>query len=293
MPRDSQFATMQNHDQAYILPFGISFCGHLILVAFLLLNPDLTPKKDYRSSVIDVSMVSLTDATSDAPAVQKRPKPISEAPKPKPPEAKPVVPEPQPQVAKPPEQADISIAPKPVKKKTSLKKKTFKSTKVVESAIKKIETKVEKERPNPVSEALSRLQQQVKEDEKSGRKPKVDGQTAQGSLAVGDGSASGRKRAELIDIYHVEVAYQIQKQWAFPDQLAGASVDNLEARLYFKVYPDGELRDITWDTRSGNTYLDDSAYKAIVKASPVSPHPKGIIEPYVIIGVRFGPKGLK
>jgi colicin import membrane protein len=296
---DSKFSTMENHDQAYSLAFGLSLLGHLILATFLILNPDLSAKKTFESTVIDVSMVNLTDMASDTPSDPKTTEPVNEAPKPKAPEEKPVLPKPEPEPApqpeakKPPAKADISIAPKTIKKKTSLKKKTFKPSTVVKSAIKKIEKRVETERPDPVSQALERLKKQVKQEEKTGHAISDDEKSAQGTLPAGEGGVSGRKRAELIDIYHVEVAYQIQKEWAFPDQLAGEALDNLEARLYFKVFPDGEIRDITWETRSGNSYLDDSAYKAIIKANPVSPHPKGIIEPYVIFGVRFGPKGVK
>jgi colicin import membrane protein len=57
--------------------------------------------------------------------------------------------------------------------------------------------------------------------------------------------------------------------------------------------PNGEIRDITFMDRSGNQYLDDSAYKAIAKSNPVAPHPTGIHESYVMVGITFGPEGLK
>jgi colicin import membrane protein len=59
------------------------------------------------------------------------------------------------------------------------------------------------------------------------------------------------------------------------------------------VMPDGEITDIRFTERSGNAYLDESAYRAIVKANPVSPHPTGIRTPYVTVGVRFTPEGIK
>jgi colicin import membrane protein len=73
-------------------------------------------------------------------------------------------------------------------------------------------------------------------------------------------------------LYRLEVAFQIQKNWAFNEQLAGDD-QSLVAAIVFKVMPDGEIRDIFFTDRSGNTYLDESAYKAIVKSNPVDSHP--------------------
>ena len=42
-----------------------------------------------------------------------------------------------------------------------------------------------------------------------------------------------------------------------------------------------------------NPYLDDSAYKAIVKSSPVKPHPPKLNRTYIEMGLRFTPEGLR
>ncbi len=111
--------------------------------------------------------------------------------------------------------------------------------------------------------------------------------------AIPGGSGADSKRAlELLDIYRIEVAYRIQKNWAFSEQLAGGRTD-LVAELAFTIMPDGEIRDIWFDKRSGNSYLDESAHKAILKSNPVRPHPKGIVRPVVTVGLRFTPKGVK
>ena len=97
---------------------------------------------------------------------------------------------------------------------------------------------------------------------------------------------------ELVDIYKIEVAFQVERHWAFSEQLAGEG-GALQASLVFRVLPSGDVTDIRFTERSGNTYLDDSAYKAIVKASPVSPHPEGVREPYVTVALRFTPQGIR
>jgi colicin import membrane protein len=77
----------------------------------------------------------------------------------------------------------------------------------------------------------------------------------------------------LIDLYRIEIAYQIQKNWAFNEQLAGDD-QSLVAAIVFKVMPDGEIRDVFFTDHSGNAYLDESAYKAIIKSNPVDSHPQ-------------------
>jgi len=53
----------------------------------------------------------------------------------------------------------------------------------------------------------------------------------------------------------------------------------------FKVLPNGEITDIRFTERSNNSYLDESAYKAIVKSSPVAPHPPAIKEGFVVVAI--------
>ena len=78
-----------------------------------------------------------------------------------------------------------------------------------------------------------------------------------------------RKELELIDIYRMEIAWRVQKNWAFPESLAGSKKD-LVVELAFTVLPNGEIRDVWFDKRSGNQYLDDSAKRAVLKANPKS-----------------------
>ena len=92
-------------------------------------------------------------------------------------------------------------------------------------------------------------------------------------------------------VYRVKIACQIQKNWAFSESLAGGQSD-LKAELAFKVMPDGKISDVWFDTRSGNAYFDESAYKAIMKSNPVSPHPEGLNMQFVTVGIRFNLHGI-
>jgi colicin import membrane protein len=284
---------MNNGMRPYWLPYLASFIGHVLLFSILIYSPDLKPKNDFMPSVIDVSMVTLKAASPAEKAAAETKAPEKE-PVAKPPEKKvetsvpraPTEPKPEPEVstAKP--------KPKPVKQKTSLKRKTFKPNQVVKRAIKKIEKDVANRSSDVKSKALERLRKQVNSEEASRSTTPKLGSAAPQSEGGGQKGATGRRRADLIDMYRIEIAYQIQEHWAFSEQLAG-NAGNIKASIVFKVLPSGEIIDIFFVDRSGNAYLDDSAYKAIVKANPVDPHPKGIIEPYVMVGLRFTPEGVR
>jgi colicin import membrane protein len=284
---------MNNGIRSYWLPYVASFFGHVLLFAVVIYSPDLHPKRDFMPSVIDVSMVTLKAASpaENAAPEAKAPEKKAEA---KPPEKKveTSVPKAPPEPKPEPEVSTAKPKPQPAKHKSSLKRKTFKPNRVVKRAVKKIEKDVAKSSSDVKSKALERLRKQVKSEEASRTTAPTLGSAAPQSEGGGQKGATGRRRAELIDMYRIEIAYQVQEHWAFSEQLAG-NVGKIKASLVFKVLPSGEIIDIFFVDRSGNAYLDDSAYKAIVKANPVDPHPKGIIEPYVMVGLNFTPEGVR
>lgn len=166
---------------------------------------------------------------------------------------------------------------------------------MIDHALTDVKKKVEKSETDSVSQALDRLKKKVEQTEsgrvQSGSADQVAAGAGGGGMPGGTGSG-GQRRLELIDLYKIEIAFQIERNWAFSQQLAG-DAPTLQVSLVFKVMPGGEITDIRYTERSGNSYLDESAYRAIVKANPVSPHPAGIRMPYVTMGVRFTPEGIR
>jgi TonB family protein len=65
------------------------------------------------------------------------------------------------------------------------------------------------------------------------------------------------------------------------------------ALVVIKIMPDGKITDIFFTQRSGNAYLDDTAYKTIMKSNPTKPFPEGLRFPYIEMGLRFTPEGLQ
>ena len=246
--------------------------------------------------MVNVSLVSLPSSGSDSAGAAVsvvKPKPVEKKP-PQKPAVKVPEPKPVPTVQKPPEA--VSLAPQKIKPKKSLKEKTLDRSKMIDSALERIEKKVEKTQTDSVASAIEQLKRKVAESEsqpQTGAGGGSSGQVGAGVAGSAGGSGIGGARVqESILIYQAEIQYQIQKNWAFSQQLAGDNIE-LEAILAIKVLRTGEIEDIWFDKKSGNAYLDDSAYKALVKSNPLPPLPKDYMRPYYKVGLRFGPKGLK
>ena len=101
------------------------------------------------------------------------------------------------------------------------------------------------------------------------------------------------RKVDMVDQYRIEVAYTINKNWAHEDQHRPGLRENKMTNIAFKIMPDGRIQDIVYVDRSGNLALDKSAYKAIVASSPVKPHPDGLKQPYVEMGLRFTDAGVR
>jgi colicin import membrane protein len=283
------------HSPSLALPFGISFLFHLVIIGVLIFVPEFGSRYRYRPGVVNVSLVSLPaagPASAGPPASVVTPKPVEQKP-PEKPAVKVPEPAPEPVVKKPPE--TVSLAPKPKKAKESLKQKTIDPEKMIDSAIERIEKKVEKTETDTVAAAIDQLKRKVAAGESQSGEGlgRPSGKAGTGAVGPAGGFGEGGARVqESILIYEAEIQYQIQKNWAFSQQLAGDNTQQ-EAILAIKVLRTGEIEDIWFDKKSGNTYLDESAYKAVVKSNPLPPLPKDYMHPFYKVGLRFGPKGLK
>jgi colicin import membrane protein len=282
--------------------FAVSLILHGIVIGAMIFLPAPSQGLKLPSGVVNVRLVSLPEsgggAQPSAPAVS----PAEPPPEPVAVKKAPIIPKPQ-EPETPREVAPI-LEPKPKEKpapekrpKVSLKEKTIDRQKVIESAIERIEKKVEEPKEDSVSTALERLRRKVAESE-TDREPPPSA-AAPGSGAAQEGPAgppgaggTGARAIRLIDIYRAEIAARVEKNWAYSPQIGGER-EGLQARLVFKVMPDGEIRDIEFTERSNNVYLDESAYRAIAKTNPAPPHPSGIQEKFVLVGIRFTPEGIR
>jgi colicin import membrane protein len=254
--------------------------GHLVFCLLFILLPKVALERNTPTRIINVQLVAPSAPILDsAPSVQSVPLPAA---------APVTVPAPEAAVstASKPKEA-VSLAPKEIEKKQSMKKKTYKRERLLESAIKKVEKRVEASKTDPKQAALDRIRSEL--EEKEAQKPVEGSATATATTGM---IGEGKTISDLQEIYIAEVAFNIQRNWAFSDQLAGGNT-NLYNEVVIKIQRNGAIGDVWFDRRSGNSHFDDSTYKAILKSSPLPPIPDGISGSSLTWGFRFKPEGLK
>jgi TonB family protein len=287
---------------------GLSVCAHALffLMSIWLVQfkvPYLTP------DVVQVDLVSFAPGEPGGPAVPEKapdpvptpassvdtvPEPVAPAPS-EPPVPDPPAPDPAPvSVLKP----DVGLKSKPKNlKELMAEKKDPPKPEPAETVPKKPAPappkKAEKpDKPEPdtqqqLARAMERLARTVEEQDQ----PSSASGTGTGPVSgSGTGDGSGRKGGTPLDFYKMVLQSAIQQNWVFNEMLAGLD-QNLEVRILIKILKNGEIRDISYETRSGNTYLDQSAKRAIQRANPLPALPKGMASYDVV--VIFTPKGLR
>jgi len=107
--------------------------------------------------------------------------------------------------------------------------------------------------------------------------------TAEGSLP-----ATSRGHSEMnmkMKVYYSVVWSMIKEKWALPEGILHG--DNIEAIIEAKILRNGSVSHLSFEKNSGNRYFDESAIKAIRKASPFPPLPEWLDERYIDLGIRF------
>ena len=165
--------------------------------------------------------------------------------------------------------------------KTSMKKKTIRTAAVQRSAVEKLKEKSGNSRPNPLKDRISALKSEVGNTDRK--------LTDRLATKTGGGRGSARDMAQ-IEVYQAEVAVRLKSNWVFSEKMAGQT-QGLESRLVMKILPDGSITEVWYEKRSGNSYLDESAYRTVMKSDPLPPLPEGY--PYYHLMVGFTPSGLK
>ncbi len=86
-------------------------------------------------------------------------------------------------------------------------------------------------------------------------------------------------------VYYSTIWSMIKGKWALPGGIVPD--DNIEAVLSVKILRDGVVTNLSFEKRSGNRYFDESAMRAIKKASPFPPLPEWIKAKNIEVGLRF------
>jgi colicin import membrane protein len=176
------------------------------------------------------------------------------------------------------------------KQKANVKKKLEQD---LAKAQKKQAEKIEKQRQTQLKNALARMKDSVASKENDAKGTNFDGNGGMATNragAGGGGGGGGIGEATPLTLYQMVIKSAIEQNWVFNDVMAGLDQD-LEVRIFIKILKSGDIRDISFETRSGNNYLDESAKKAIKRANPLPELPKGMFSYELVLG--FSPRGLK
>jgi len=290
---------MKAGEQPWLLVVTASLLAHVLLFAFVLFFPFPSASMsqfDHRE-VIEVDLAAI-DVQTPAPAAAVSPEPSPPQEKEADdadytPEAEPAPQEPQeePQekaipVKKAPEKrfdpSDYVVEKPGPKVKHSMKKKSVRTAAIHRSAVDRLKERADNSRPRSVADRINSLKSQVE-----GQSRKLSDQPAANSRG-----RSGRTVRDMsqIEIYQAEVAVRLKNNWVFSENLAGET-QGLESQLVIKIMADGSITDVWYAKRSGNSYLDESAYKTVMKSDPLPPLPEGYPEYHLMVG--FTPSGLR
>jgi colicin import membrane protein len=88
-----------------------------------------------------------------------------------------------------------------------------------------------------------------------------------------------------MNVYYSLIWSRIRGKWTLPQGILPR--ENIEAIIQAKILRNGTVVDLSFEKRSGNRYFDESAMKAIKKASPFPPLPDSIRDNNIDVGIRF------
>jgi len=88
-----------------------------------------------------------------------------------------------------------------------------------------------------------------------------------------------------INAYYAMIWSRIKRGWALPQGILPGDV--LETVIDVTILRNGAVTEVNFEKRSGNRFFDESALKAIRKASPFPPLPAWIGEASLGVGIRF------
>jgi colicin import membrane protein len=129
-----------------------------------------------------------------------------------------------------------------------------------------------------VEKALAAIKDRVQSMSKP--PPATGKQATQAEGQTGQADAGQR-----MDPYYAEVWARIRGQWSMPQGILPKG--NVETIINVRILRNGAVVDVGFEKRSGNRYFDDSAVRAIKKASPLPPLPAWIRGNDIEIGIRF------
>ena len=227
---------------------GLSLCFHIIALTLLVFSPSLPAPKWTFGPVYSVQLVNLQELSlKGGPATALSREVATPAPAPRP------------IVLKRPVD---TIKPVPIRSVDVQKTQSAHLEKAMAAIRKKVQASGQAAAPTAPAA------------------PAAGAKSAPASSAQGGAEMDARMAS-----YYAAVWAKIKGQWSLPKDIL--SKDSLEAVIQARILRSGAVGDVSFEKRSGNRFFDDSAMKAVRKASPLPPLPEWIRDSSIEIGIRF------
>jgi TonB family protein len=146
------------------------------------------------------------------------------------------------------------------------------------SAIKHINSELKKQ------QMLHAIQEAVK-----GSNSSAPAGTNAKQASGGQGSGSGLPSGPAAEEYYASLWQKIHDAWLVPSSMAASSY-GYETIIAITIHKDGTITDMSVEKSSGNIYFDQTAIRAIKKASPLPPFPPSWLQNNMDIGIKFSCK---
>ena len=151
-------------------------------------------------------------------------------------------------------------------------------------ALDKIKQKVDGRRRK---EEVARIRDRIAEEES--REEVGGGEPVAGSWGIPAGKGMIASLPLNYRLYYQVIEQKIKNNWnlALPRGII-ADMRGMEVVLSITIRSDGEITDISFEEKSGNVYLDESAFRSVKKSSPLPPFSEyNIRETFFETGIIF------
>jgi TonB family protein len=151
-------------------------------------------------------------------------------------------------------------------------------------ALDKIKKKVDGKRRK---EEVARIRDRIAEEES--REEVGGGEPAAGSWGIPAGKGMIASLPLNYRLYYQAIEQKIKNNWnlALPRGII-EDMRGMEVVLSITIRSDGEITDISFEEKSGNVYLDESAFRSVKKSSPLPPFSEyNIRETFFETGIIF------
>ncbi len=98
-------------------------------------------------------------------------------------------------------------------------------------------------------------------------------------------TAASSEYSSQLNEYSRLVWFKVKRNWSLPAALMPKN--NVEAVIELRIAKSGAVEHIGFEKRSGNSYFDESALRAVKKSTPFPPIGGWASGRYVEIGIRF------